>query len=497
MKEYMLHLINNIRVSDILDIGVITVLIYVILSWMKKTASRFVFFGIIILSMVYTAARFFHMYLTEYVLRGFFAVFLIALLIIFQEDLRRFFERLAIWRPRSRERASVTSPTEPLVTAIMRLARKRRGALIIIKGRDHLDRHLEGGVALDGEVSTALIESLFDTNSPGHDGAVVIDNGRAKLFSCHLPLSRNSLKVAGLGLRHTAALGLSELADALCIVVSEERGTVSVAMNGTIRTLVNPEDIKGEIDAFYRLQSPERAERGRRLRVTANPWEKGIALGLAAVLWLVFGFQTESIRRDFTIPVSYRNLPVNWIIESQDPREATVSLTGPKQAFDLFDRNTLRVIVDMSDIREGSQEIPLTSGSVEYPSNLTVVDIQPATLRLTAHELVPRDVSVQVQTTGILREDLVLEGIEVSPEKVKVLAKRQSDDDLCIVTEPIALDTITETTRLSPGIVQQAGLFFVDRRPPALTVVIKVARKEPAGENTPEETPAGASENVE
>lgn len=478
MKEYIIHLFNTIRISDILDIGVIAVLTYGILLWLKKTASRFVFFGIIILSAVYMVSRFFHMYLTEYVLRGFFAVFLIAMIIIFQEDLRRFFERLAIWRPRTGGSPLLNAPVEHLVTAIMRLARERRGALIIIKGRDHLDRHLLGGIPLDGNVSTALLESIFDINSPGHDGAVIIDRDRVTLFGCHLPLSKNSKKIGLMGLRHTAALGLSELTDALCIVVSEERGIISVALNGEIRTLWSHELIKQEIETFYGKQSPQPTEKNRWGWLSSNTWEKGVALGLAAVLWLAFGFQTEIIRRDFVIPVSYRNLPADWIIESQDPRETTVSFTGSKQAFDLLDRTSLRMIVDMSAIREGPQVIPLNQRNVEHPSNLSVADIQPQSLSLTAHELLPRDVPVRVPTTGSLDDSLVLQGIDVSPETVKVLATRHSPEDLHVSTEPVQLEPIRTTTRLAPRIIQQGNLSFPDRRIPQVTVTIRVEPKE-------------------
>jgi uncharacterized protein (TIGR00159 family) len=477
VKEYLLHLFNTIRVSDILDIGVIAVLTYGILIWLKKTASRFVFFGIIILSVVYMVSRFFHMYLTEYVLRGFFAVFLIIMIIIFQEDLRRFFERLAIWRPRTAGSPMLNAPVEHLVTAIMRLARQRRGALIIIKGRDHLDRHIEGGIPLGGMISTALLESIFDTNSPGHDGAVIIDKDHVELFGCHLPLSKNSKKIGGMGLRHTAALGLSELTDALCIVVSEERGTISIAQAGSIHPLWNHELIKHEIETFYGSQSLRLPEKSRWRWLSSNTWEKGIALGLAAILWLAFGFQTEIIRRDFVIPVSYRNLPADWTIESQEPRETAVSFTGSKQAFDLLDTASLGMLVDMSAVVEGQQVIPLNNRSIVHPSNLSVADIQPQSLVLTAYKLVPRDVPIHVPTSGALDENLVLKGIDVSPETVKVLATRHSPSDLQVSTEAIQLDPIKTTTRLSPKIIQQGNLSFPDRRIPSVTVTVRVEPK--------------------
>ena len=104
--------------------------------------------------------------------------------------------------------------------------------MIVLQGNDPLERHINGGTNLDGIVSEPLLESLFDPHSIGHDGAVIIDGNRVTKFGCHLPLSMNTSKYENIGLRHTAALGLAERSDAICIVVSEERGTISLAYHG-------------------------------------------------------------------------------------------------------------------------------------------------------------------------------------------------------------------------------------------------------------------------
>lgn len=488
MKEYLLHLFHNIRVSDLFDVAIISVLSYFVLIWLKKTASRFVFIGIIILSLIYMTARFFHMYLTEYVLQGFFAILFLAMLIIFQEDLRRFFERLAIWRPFRNQNHEISTDIALLSAAVISLARKRYGALIIIRGKDYLDRHLEGGIDMDGKISAALIESIFDPHSSGHDGALILEGARISKFGCHLPLSTNTPKVTNMGLRHTAALGLAERSDALCIVVSEERGSISIAQHGSIHRLKAPEDLTKELEEFQGMKRPPQAKKLRPRWLRENPWEKGIALMLACALWMAFGYQTETIRRDFVVPVEYRNLPANWIIEDQYPKETTISLKGSKQAFDLLHKDNPKLTVDMSGIQEGKQELLLNRNMVVHPSNLTVVGIQPEILALTAYQMAPYDVPVKVETTGALPEGLTLEKIEAVPAFVKVMTQKKSAGNLQIKTEPINLESIKESTKVVPKLLLPPTMELMEKKAPLVTVAITVkGEAPPPQEEKPEE----------
>jgi len=235
MADAFFSFFESFRIQDFFDIIIISSLIYVNLIWFKHTTSRFVFVGMSLLGGIYIGARLFHLYLTTLVLQSFFTVLIIAVVVIFQEDIRRFFERLATLRSLGRNHRKDYSANSDTVSAIVEsvaeFASKRTGALIVIRGNDPLDRQLTGGYRLDGIVTKPLLMSVFDPHSQGHDGAVIIANSRIEKFGCHLPLSTSTEKLGDFGLRHTAALGLSERSDALCIVISEERGTISVAHN--------------------------------------------------------------------------------------------------------------------------------------------------------------------------------------------------------------------------------------------------------------------------
>ncbi|MDD5724035.1 MAG: diadenylate cyclase [Syntrophales bacterium] len=484
MKNYLLQFINTIRILDLLDIAIVAIFSYIALVWFKKTASRFVLIGIFILAAIYAVARIFHLYMTEYVLRGFFAILVIALIIIFQEDLRRFFERLATWRFIQKGSLDVSLHNDPEIInrAVTRIAQNYRGALLVLKGYDFLDRHLKGGFDLKGTLSEAIIESIFDTHSIGHDGAAVIEGGSIARFGCHLPLSVNPGKIGNLGLRHTAALGLSERCDALCIVVSEERGTVSIAREGTLTELHNPGDLLSILEQFYREGDPE-GERSAWMRwISTNLGEKVVAILLACGLWFAFGYQTESIRRDYVRPIAYRNLPLDWIIEEQKPKEATITLMGSKQAFGLLNEDALNVTLDMTGLKEGRQELPIGSNNVQYPSNVTVVDINPNKIKFVAHMLARLEAPIKASLSGTLPKGLRLRKVTVSPSSVEIKVPTKDIKTIKITTEPINLQEITTTTKFTPQLIVPPEAQFAGGKQPSVEVTIEVGQnKAPLG----------------
>ncbi|MBN2515835.1 MAG: diadenylate cyclase CdaA [Deltaproteobacteria bacterium] len=479
-KNHLADLVNVFRIADLFDIAIIAILTYVILAWFKKTTSRFVLIGIIIFGLIYTVARFFNMYLTEYVLQGFFAILLIAMVIIFQEDLRRFFERLAMWSVFKKEKSVVSSHphVDILVNAVSSLAQKRQGALIVLKGDEYLDRHIEGGTELDGKVSQSLLESIFDPHSTGHDGAVVIEDGHVVKFGCHLPLSSNVQKIRNLGLRHTAALGLTERSDALCIVVSEEKGTITISREEALKKLSTPGQLRNVLEDFYREKTSDWEKKSWFQRITHNPLEKAIAILLACGLWFAFAYQTESIRRDFVVPIIYRNLPNYWVIEEPRFKEATATLAGSEQAFGLLNPENLKIVLDMSNVEEGKQDILLGANLLKHPSNLTLVGIRPNKIQLVAHNMIPIEVPIKVETSGTISPDLIVRNIEANPKAIKVMALPKDEKRLTILTEPIDLRSIITTSTLTPKVVLPPNVRLLDDKPPEVRVTIEIERKQ-------------------
>lgn len=480
VTDSVLTFIRSVRIQDILDIVIIAVMISALLTWFKTRASRFVLIGILLLGGIYLAARFFQLYLTTIVLQSFFAILLFVLVVIFQEDLRGFFERLAMLgniRKKIQPFSAMQETVDILVQTAVNLAKKNIGALIVLQGNDPLDRHLNGGNPLDGIVSTPLLESIFDPHSVGHDGAVIIDGSRVTMFGCHLPLSMNTAKYSNIGLRHTAALGLAERSDSLCIVISEERGTISLAQQEELTVIQNTTELHEALENFYVRNAPVKKSTPASW-LKENTREKIIAIILACFLWAVFGYQRDILRRDFIISIDYKNVPQNWKIDEPQVTEAKVVLQGPAQAFQLFDDRSLKLSLDLSTIAEKKREFNLTKDMLNAPSNLSVVAITPERIRVYATKLVPQTLPVNIVTRNSLPADLSLQKISITPPAVGVLTdSRLRPDQLKIETEPIDLQKISATTSFGVKILLPAGVFFPDGKAPVVNATIRVKKK--------------------
>jgi uncharacterized protein (TIGR00159 family) len=382
--------LDAIRVADILDIVVIAVLLYLVARWLLHRASWAVATGLTLVLALNLAAQVLSMYLTLAVFRVGAVLIVIVLAIVFQDDIRRGIERLAAWRPGRLSR--VTRPPmhdikEILVEAVAELAERYLGALIVLAGRQPLDAHTRGGIPLHGEPSFPLLLSLFDDRTPGHDGAVILDGPFVTRFGTHLPLSKNLDELGSRGTRHAAALGLSEWCDALIVVVSEERGTISVAEGGKLVQLKSPAHLSERLEAFYNQHEHDMSDAKAADR--AAEWSlKTASLVAACLLWAVFAYRIDRVDRVFeNVPVEYRSLPQGWQVERIEPATVQLTLSGPERAFDQLDPATLRVSLDMSNykhlLRPGKMRITVRSTAVELPPQVELYPGEPPEIELT------------------------------------------------------------------------------------------------------------------
>jgi len=374
----------EIGFADVIDIFVVTALVSAILTLIRRTQAGFVAIGILMVAALYVVARALDLQLTAWIFQGFFAVFLVIVVVVFQEELRQLFERIAVWSLRRPETPRGTvDPTDVIARCLADFARQRTGALIVVPGTQPVQRHIRGGVELDGKVSFPLLTSIFDKNSPGHDGAAVIENGRVVRFAAHLPLSRDSQRIARGGTRHSAALGLAERTDALCLVVSEERGEVSVARDGRLQVLARPEDAVGILRAYLQEKHPV-AEHGFvwAQLVRANRVETSVALGLVIALWYLFVPGSRMVERTFQVPVMVQNVPPGFEVDAVEPETVRARFTGLRRAFYLFSEQRLEATIDASLVKLGRRTFRLTHDNLNFPKDVTLLEIEPSRVRV-------------------------------------------------------------------------------------------------------------------
>lgn len=380
MIDFISELRDNFRVADAADILLVSMAIYFGLLWLKQTASRLVFLGAMVLAAIYFIARVYDLYMTSVLFNAFLAVLLIAFVVVFQEDIRRAFERLASFPLLHSRRQLSNASTEMLVEATFALAAERRGALIAIKGREPLERHIQGGIPLGGKMSQDLLFSIFDPHSQGHDGAVLIEDHLVTSFAAHLPLSKSRKELDSQGTRHQAALGLSECSDALVITVSEERGTVTIAQNGVLHEIQSADELRDRLEHFYGESFPATSGPAWKKLLLRNYQLKAMALFLACASWAVFAYRTETIQRTFDVPIEYREVPESVKLSSTVPIQARLTLSGSERAFQFLTPGVLKVSVDLSATAEGKDVYSITEEHIQVPANLAIFRIEPRTI---------------------------------------------------------------------------------------------------------------------
>lgn len=377
----------NFQLRDALDIVIVGFLIYGFLLLLQRTHSRVIINGISILLGIYLIARYFDLYLTSILFQAFFTFFVVILVVIFQKELRNFFEWIYIWGKFSSKHTGVYSSTiaDEIVEAAHQLTEKRIGALMVLPRRQMIDTSVQGGISLNGRLSIPLILSIFDPSSPGHDGAIIIEGDRIKKFGVHLPLAEHFDAGDGFGTRHRAALGLAERSDALIIVVSEEKGTLSVAHEGKLKILDRSDELKEFIRELLQekhlSRSPEKSQWFS--YITHNIREKLLAAAFTLLFWYIFVIQlgTGVVSHEFKVPVEFRFLPQQYIITKQSSDIVTVTLSGSNQDFVLFDaKSDLHVIINLSNPELGNQQVKISEKDISHPDSLSVMKFSPSTI---------------------------------------------------------------------------------------------------------------------
>ncbi|MEA3544784.1 MAG: diadenylate cyclase CdaA [Thermodesulfobacteriota bacterium] len=254
----MLDVLTNIRLLDILDITIVAFIIYRIILLIKGTRAVQMLLGLVVVFVVYVISRIGDLHTLNWFLSNFLSSIILVIVVVFQNDIRRALMHVGrnpfLGGMNSDEESAVI---EELVKACVALGSRKIGALIVIERENGINDILESGTSIDARVSCELIRSIFMPSSPIHDGALVVQQGRLAQAGCFLPLSMGHDLTKELGTRHRAAIGLTELADAVTIIVSEETGNISVAVNGGMTRNLDATSLK---KVLGRLLEPRRVK---------------------------------------------------------------------------------------------------------------------------------------------------------------------------------------------------------------------------------------------
>lgn len=263
MIDNLMGILLSIKITDVIDILIVAYLLYRLLGFIKETRAQQLFRGILLIVAFFLISEIFNLSLLNWLFTRLITVGLIAVVILFQPEIRRGLEQIGrrgvlSWQFRDIGKDEMYATVHKIVDAVDDFSSTQTGALMAIERETMLTDICETGVIVDAEISVRLLGNLFYEGSPLHDGAVIIRGDRVHAASCVLPLTERQNIGKNLGTRHRAALGLSEVSDAFVIVVSEETGAISVAQNGEFKRFLDLKTLEKMLLDIYLPSSDDR-----------------------------------------------------------------------------------------------------------------------------------------------------------------------------------------------------------------------------------------------
>jgi len=256
--------VTSVNITDVIDILLIALLIYTVIVWIKETRAWSLFKGIVVLLCISILSYFLQLHTILWLVQNAFAIGMIAVVVLFQPELRKALEQIGRGKIvssfiHSGEGLKVNDNTlTEILRAVAELSKDKTGAIIVVEQDVALGDHESTGIAIDAEVSSQLLENIFVNKTPLHDGAVIIRNNRIAAAACILPLAESELS-HDLGTRHRASVGASEVSDAIIVVVSEESGAISIAKNGKLSRNLTIHDAK----KMFSMKESSQKRRGK------------------------------------------------------------------------------------------------------------------------------------------------------------------------------------------------------------------------------------------
>lgn len=274
LLQIIINSVKNISLWSIVDISVVSYILYKVYMLIKETRAEQLLKGIILILFLIPISSFFHLVMLNWILTKTLAIGVLSFVIIFQPEIRRALEHLGRTAFNDRHVLQDEEVMEKVITEVVNsvdnLSKSKTGAIIVIEQVTGLEDVINTGTKLDALVSSALLENIFVVNTPLHDGAAIIRNDRIVSAGCFLPLTNNNDLNKKLGTRHRAAIGISENSDALIIVVSEETGTISFAINGKLMRNYTKDRLKKVLIAIIK----RRFQKKSTLREKVIEWKK-------------------------------------------------------------------------------------------------------------------------------------------------------------------------------------------------------------------------------
>ncbi|MEH0021493.1 MAG: diadenylate cyclase [Desulfobacter sp.] len=381
----LLAILSNIRLPDMVDILLISIVVYQFYSWFWGTQAFKVLVGLAILSGIFVVAKSWGLFLTTWVFQILWPVFVILLIILFQKEIRQMLEHFnPLKMMGSRHGASANGWISGFAEWIFDAARKRTGVLVVFQTQSLVDDFITRGVDMESDPQPEILTAVFDKHSPLHDGAMLISNGKVASVSCFLPLSTRDDLPRQWGTRHRAALGLTEKCDAGALIVSEERGSVSLVHGGEVREIPDAATLAGEIENMTR----DPRETHRDVKTVLRGWitrrykAKAVVFCMVVVLWLAFAGQ-QNFEKTITLPLTVKNLPPGVVLATPEIPGIQVTYRGLRKDVSLLGPANTAAVLNLAGAAPGKLRYSISTANLILPNNrIQIANINPPKIDL-------------------------------------------------------------------------------------------------------------------
>jgi diadenylate cyclase len=447
--DTLLTLFAGVRLWDVADILLISYILFRVYALFRGTLLFGILMGISVLWFVLlpiTQSR--GMVLTSQVFQGIAAAAALIIIVVFRNEIRSLLLaknlKTFFWGfPQMR----LDTPVEVIVESVYELAKKRTGALIILMGNEDLGEVIHSGISWHGQVSREMIQSIFWRDNPVHDGAIIIQGDEIRDVGAILPLSQRKDLPSRYGTRHRAAAGLAEATDALVIVVSEERGTVSVAKGTEMKTVAKEDQLLQMVREH--LGFPEKEEGGKRRGRLEFAIAGFVCLICVSFYWYIVARGETTVKIFDDVPVEYVNSePGVEIIGSVN--RVRLELSGSARLVRQIGEEQINVSIDLGKVAEGEKTFKITRKNMTLPPGVRLQSVTPEEVEVVLDRLVRKVFPIQVDWAGKLPENLRLVDAKVIPAQIAFTeGSRVINEISTIYTERIFLDQIQNGGRIT------------------------------------------------
>ena len=421
--------IPRINPLDIFEILLIVLLTYQLQKSLKNTRAWVIAKGILILACIYLCSLVLKLSVIETIFQGAISLSVLAAIILFEPEIKKFLEELGTKKPKdilhwinTKEPLDNKRYSDKTIKEIL----AKTGALIIIEQDSILNEYISTGIGVNADITGQLLINIFEHNTPLHDGAVIIRKNTIVAATCYLPLSDSTKINKNLGTRHRAGIGISEVTDALVIIVSEETGKISFVKDGILKHGISLDSLHNLLNSYQNkmIEDKKNILKKKKDRFKRNIWSKLFSVIFGAFLWVaIMNSQNPLKTQEFIVPVEVKNenalSKVGKTYEIESGETVSVYVTAPRNVIDDMKKEDIKAYVDFNKLSY-TYSVPIEAKISGTKSSECSINTKNAVMQLKLDEMMERTLDLQIETNGSCKNGYWLTEIDSNTKEISV-----------------------------------------------------------------------------